>query len=74
MDLSHLDKLLGFTKPIEEHNEDELNKVLIKHFPHTRPTGTSLADLAKDPLFAGVDIEKLMAAKTTFKMGSPKKT
>ena len=69
MDLSHLDKLLGFTKPIEEHTDEELNKVLVKHFPFTRPAGTSLADMAKDPLFAGVDIEKLMAAQRTFKMG-----
>lgn len=72
MDLLHLDKLLGFTKPVEEYTDDELVKVLIRHFPHTRPTGTSLAELAKDPLFEGVDIEKLMAERKVFKLGVKK--
>lgn len=47
----HLDKLLGFTKPIDQMTDDELIKALRPHLPHTRPVGSSLDDLLNDPLF-----------------------
>ena len=40
--LNELDLLLGLPKPVEEMTDKELEKFLLKHFPHTRPTALIL--------------------------------
>jgi hypothetical protein len=66
---SSLDKLLGFTKPIDEMTDTELNKFLIKFFPHTRPVGNSVEDMLKDPLLKGVaNLEELIKNAGQFKL------
>ncbi len=53
--LNELDLLLGLPKPVEEMTDKELERFLLKHFPHTRPSGTDLASLLNDPLLKGID-------------------
>jgi hypothetical protein len=65
--LNELDLLLGLPKPVEEMTDKELEKFLIKHFPHTRPTGTNVADLLNDPLLRGIDVQSIINQTTNFK-------
>lgn len=65
--LNELDLLLGLPKPVEEMTDKELEKFLIKHFPHTRPTGLSVADLANDPLLKGIDVQAIINQVSNFK-------
>ncbi|NBW13873.1 MAG: hypothetical protein EBR82_38310 [Caulobacteraceae bacterium] len=52
--MSDLDKLLGFPKPIADMTDAELTKALTPHFPFTRPVGSTVDDLLKDPLMASI--------------------
>jgi hypothetical protein len=66
---SDLDKLLGFTKPIDEMTDAELQKSLMKFFAHTRPVGNSVEDMLKDPLLKGVaNLEELIKNAGQFKL------
>jgi hypothetical protein len=65
--LNELDLLLGLPKPVEEMTDKELEKFLLKHFPHTRPTGTDLASLLNDPLLKGVDVQAIINQTQNFK-------
>lgn len=65
--LNELDLLLGLPKPVEEMTDKELEKFLLKHFPHTRPTGTNVADLLNDPLLRGIDVQSIINQTTNFK-------
>jgi hypothetical protein len=66
----HLDTLLGFTKPVAQMTDAELTAALMLHFPHTRPLGGSLDELAKDPLLANIPgIQDIIKRQQTFKIG-----
>lgn len=65
--LNELDLLLGLPKPVEEMTDKELEKFLIKHFPHTRPTGLSVADLVNDPLLKNIDVQAILNQVSNFK-------
>jgi hypothetical protein len=65
--LNELDLLLGLPKPVEEMTDKELEKFLLKHFPHTRPTGTDLASLLNDPLLKGIDVQAIINQTQNFK-------
>ena len=65
--MNELDILLGLPKPVEEMTDKELEKFLLKHFPHTRPTGTNVADLLNDPLLRGIDVQSIINQTTNFK-------
>jgi hypothetical protein len=65
--LNELDLLLGFPKPVEELTDKELEKFLLRHFPHTRPTGTNVADLVNDPLLRGIDVQSIINQTMNFK-------
>jgi hypothetical protein len=47
--------------------DKELEKFLLKHFPHTRPTGTDLASLLNDPLLKGIDVQAIINQTQNFK-------
>jgi hypothetical protein len=66
--LNELDLLLGLPKPVEEMTDKELEKFLLKHFPHTRPTGTDLASLLNDPLLKGIDVQAIINQTQNFKL------
>ena len=66
--LSELDLLLGLPKPVEEMTDKELEKFLLKHFPHTRPTGTDVASLVNDPLLKGIDVQAILNQVNNFKL------
>lgn len=65
--LNELDILLGLPKPVEEMTDKELEKFLLRHFPHTRPTGTNVADLVNDPLLRGIDVQSIINQTMNFK-------
>ena len=65
--LNELDLLLGLPKPVEEMTDKELEKFLLRHFPHTRPTGTDLASLLNDPLLKGIDVQAIINQTQNFK-------
>ena len=65
--LNELDILLGLPKPVEEMTDKELEKFLLRHFPHTRPTGTDLASLLNDPLLKGIDVQAIINQTQNFK-------
>jgi hypothetical protein len=65
--LNELDILLGLPKPVEELTDKELEKFLLRHFPHTRPTGTNVADLVNDPLLRGIDVQSIINQTMNFK-------
>lgn len=65
--LNELDLLLGLPKPVEEMTDKELEKFLLKHFPHTRPSGTNVADLLNDPLLRGIDVQSIINQTMNFK-------
>ena len=65
--LNELDLLLGLPKPVEEMTDKELERFLLKHFPHTRPTGTDLASLLNDPLLKGIDVQAIINQTQNFK-------
>lgn len=65
--LNELDLLLGLPKPVEEMTDKELEKFLLKHFPHTRPSGTDLASLLNDPLLKGIDVQAIINQTQNFK-------
>lgn len=69
--LNELDLLLGLPKPVEEMTDKELEKFLLKHFPHTRPTGTNVADLLNDPLLRGIDVQSIINQTMNFKFRKP---
>lgn len=69
----HLDKLLGFTKPIDQMTDDELIKALRPHLAATRPLGDSLDDLMNDPIFKNAPgladlIKEQKSAASNFKL------
>ena len=66
--LNELDLLLGLPKPVEDMTDKELEKFLLKHFPHTRPTGTDLASLLNDPLLKGIDVQAIINQTQNFKL------
>ena len=65
--LNELDILLGLPKPVEEMTDKELERFLLQHFPHTRPTGTDLASLLNDPLLNGIDVQAIINQTQNFK-------
>lgn len=65
--LNELDILLGLPKPVEELTDKELERFLLQHFPHTRPTGTNVADLVNDPLLRGIDVQSIINQTMNFK-------
>lgn len=65
--LNELDLLLGLPKPVEEMTDKELERFLLKHFPHTRPSGTNVADLLNDPLLRGIDVQSIINQTMNFK-------
>jgi len=65
--LNELDLLLGLPKPVEEMTDKELERFLLQHFPHTRPTGTDLASLLNDPLLKGIDVQSIINQTQNFK-------
>ena len=65
--LNELDLLLGLPKPVEEMTDKELERFLLQHFPHTRPTGTDLASLLYDPLLKGIDVQAIINQTQNFK-------
>lgn len=67
MNLDELDKLLGLPKPVAELSDKELERYLLQHFPHTRPTGMDLASLSNDPLLKGIDVQAIIAQTQNFK-------
>ncbi len=48
--------------------DKELEKFLLKHFPHTRPTGMNVADLLNDPLLKGIDVQAIINQTQNFKL------
>jgi len=48
--------------------DKELEKFLLKHFPHTRPTGTDVASLVNDPLLKGIDVQAILNQVNNFKL------
>jgi hypothetical protein len=66
--LNELDLLLGLPKPVEEMTDKELERFLMKHFPHTRPTGMNVADLLNDPLLKGIDVQAIINQTQNFKL------
>jgi uncharacterized membrane-anchored protein len=72
--MSDLDKLLGFTKPISDMTDAELTKALTPHFPFTRPVGSSMDDLLKDPLMASIPgLAEMVKSTQKFTMKKPAK-
>jgi hypothetical protein len=69
--LNELDLLLGLPKPVEEMTDKELERFLLQHFPHTRPTGTDLASLLNDPLLKGLDVQAIINQTLNFKFKKP---
>ena len=65
--LNELDLLLGLPKPVEEMTDKELERFLLQHFPHTRPTGTDLSSLLNDPLLKGIDVQAIINQTQNFK-------